>query len=138
MFMEGESDFILTSFSQRNLSALPITILYSISLYKIIPPAGNRIVIEFSDFKLEHTYQEYEDDYDYSDDEAVTPQDEASKCQFDYLTIEEDSGDNSIQPKKYCETMPKKINTTNVVTVKFVSFSNLSLFTVFFLGLKLT
>lgn len=82
-------------------------------------------MIEFSDFALEHpTDYNYDDDddYDYGDDE----QDEASKCQFDVLTIEEyDSGGSLIQSKKHCETMPKKMNTTNVVLVKFESdYSN--------------
>lgn len=98
---------------------------YANCSWKIIPSPGNRIVIEFSDFALEHpndyNYDD-DDDYDYGDDE----QDEASKCAFDVLTIEEyDSGGTLIQSKKHCETMPKKMNTTNVVLVKFESdYSN--------------
>lgn len=87
-------------------------------------------MIEFSDFVLEHT-TDYDDmfyddeDDDYRDDNNTNKNrsiiDEASKCQFDILTIEEyDSGGTLIQSKKHCGTMPKPINTTNAVTVKFV------------------
>lgn len=82
-------------------------------------------MIEFSDFKLEHSttnqYSDYEDDDDDNDDEENKSQNEASNCSFDILTIEEyDSGGTLVQSRKHCETMPKKMNTTNVVTVKFV------------------
>lgn len=105
-----------------SLTGFPITFLRIFSIFKIIPPAGNRIVIEFSDFKLEHAtlgqYSDYEDEYDYSDVVEDKSQDEESKCSYDILTIEEnESGGSSIQSKKYCDTMPKKMNTTNVVTL---------------------
>lgn len=80
-------------------------------------------MIEFSDFALEHPSDyNYDDEYDYGDE---SEDDEASKCSFDVLTIEEyDSGGTLVQTKKHCETMPKKINTTNVVLVKLVYFTN--------------
>lgn len=84
-------------------------------------------MIEFSDFALE-SIADYDDvfdddDDDYGDDDSRSKSiDEASRCQFDILTIEEyDSGGSLIQSKKHCETMPKAINTTNVVTVKCVN-----------------
>lgn len=84
-------------------------------------------MIEFSDFKLEqpYDYSYYEDEYE--DDEDEKSQDDTSKCSYDVLTIEEhDSDGTPIQSsvKKHCETMPKKMNTTNAVTVKFVFFLN--------------
>lgn len=82
-------------------------------------------MIEFSDFALEHPSDyNYDDEYDYSDGDE-SENDEASKCSFDILTIEEyDNGGTLVQTKKHCETMPKKMNTTNVVLVKFVHFTN--------------
>lgn len=68
-------------------------------------------------------YGNYDDDDDYDYSDSGTSQNEASKCSFDILTIEEyDSSGTLIKSKKHCETMPKKMNTTNAVTVKFVHF----------------
>lgn len=64
---------------------------------------------------------ELDDDYDDDENHNSKPLNEESKCLFDILTIEEyDSGGALIQSKKYCNAIPKKLNTTNAVTVKFV------------------
>lgn len=85
---------------------------------------------------MEHSsdYNEYDDDDDdyEDDDEHNRSLSEASKCQFDILTIEEYDNDGSlIQSKKHCEIMPKKMNTTNVVTVKFVYLIKIQISSIF-------
>lgn len=71
---------------------------------------GNRVFLEFSHFDLEHTWSS----------------DESNNCLFDHLTIEErDSSDVVIRTDKYCQTMPKPLNTSHIVVLKFESdFSN--------------
>lgn len=66
-----------------------------------MPPMGNRVFMEFSNLEMEASG--------------------SNSCQFDKLTIEErDSSDAVIRSDSYCEQIPKPINTTNTVIVKYV------------------
>lgn len=75
---------------------------------------GNRLYIEFSHFDLEHTW---------SIDDANK---RLENCMFDHLTIEErDSSDAVIHTEKHCAQMPKPLNTSHTVVLKFTTdFSN--------------
>lgn len=85
---------------------------YASCEWKIIPPLGNRIYIEFSHFDLEHSWS-------ISDEES-----KSSSCIFDHLTIEEhDSSDTIVRTDRHCQSMPKPLNTSNAVVLKFVIFS---------------
>lgn len=78
--------------------------------WKITPPPGNRVFIEFSHFEMEHPWS--------SDDDS-----RSVNCMFDHLTIEErDSSDTVVRSDKYCQSMPKPINTTYTVVLKYVEF----------------
>ncbi|XP_055295203.1 cubilin homolog [Sitodiplosis mosellana] len=74
--------------------------------WKLIPPMGNRVFLEFSHFELESSAGTESDD-----------------CTFDHLTIEErDSNDGLIRTNKYCQIlMPKPLNTSHIVVLKFKS-----------------
>ncbi|XP_031624566.1 cubilin homolog [Contarinia nasturtii] len=78
--------------------------------WKLVPTMGNRVFIEFSHFDLEHTWSS----------------DSLNNCMFDSLVIEErDSADVVIKSDKYCEKMPKPLNTSHTVVMKFTTdFSN--------------
>lgn len=72
-----------------------------------MPWLGNRIFLEFSHFELEHSWAVNEDGR------------ASSNCIFDHLTIEEfDNTGTSIRSDKYCQVMPKPINTTHTVVIK--------------------
>lgn len=73
-----------------------------------MPPLGNRIFVEFSHFELEHSW-------------STDPDDKSSKCLFDKLTIEEreQGSETALRTDEYCENMPKSINTTNTVVIKY-------------------
>lgn len=75
---------------------------YSKCEWKIVPPMGNRVYLEFSHFDLE---------YSWSSD---------TKCAFDSVTIEQRdvSSDTLISTDKYCKEMPKPMNTTHAVIIK--------------------
>lgn len=76
--------------------------------WKIVPPLGNRVFIEFSHFEVERSYSMD------SEDEGET------NCVFDHLTIEErDTSDAVIRSDKYCEKMPKPIDTPHSVILKY-------------------
>lgn len=67
--------------------------------WKIKPPMGNRVFLEFSNMELESSGHE--------------------KCQFDKVTIEErDSSEVVVRSDSYCDEIPKPINTTNTVVIK--------------------
>lgn len=69
--------------------------------WRITPPLGNRLFIEFSHFDFERMYDQV--------------------CSFDFVTIEEhDSNDMMIRSNKYCIEMPKPLNTSNTVIIKYV------------------
>lgn len=71
--------------------------------WKIVPPMGNRVFMEFSNLDLESSG--------------------GSRCTFDKVTIEErDSSDVVIRSDSYCQNIPKPINTTNTVIVKYALF----------------
>lgn len=78
--------------------------------WKIAPPIGNRVFLEFSHFEMEHQW---------SLDDSHTRQ---ARCSFDSLVIEErDNTDSVIKTDTYCASMPKPLNTTHTVVIKFVS-----------------
>lgn len=84
---------------------------YSSCEWKLVPPMGNRIYIEFSHFDLEHTWS--------IDDNSNQ---RSASCMFDHLTIEErDSSDQILRSDKHCAEMPKPMNTTRTVVLKCVS-----------------
>lgn len=69
--------------------------------WRITPPLGNRLFIEFSHFEVERVWGE--------------------SCTFDFVTIEEhDRNDMTIRSNKYCAAMPKPLNTSNTVIIKYV------------------
>lgn len=74
--------------------------------WKLTPPLGNKLYVEFSHFKLEH----FDDDADSLD-----------QCNFDYLIIEEVDAENEISTKKHCSHMPKAFTTTHTVIFKCVN-----------------
>lgn len=83
---------------------------YSSCEWKIVPPMGNRVYLEFSHFDLEHTWS--------IDDDTNT---KSANCMFDHLTIEEhDTTDTIIRSDKYCASMPKPLNTSHTLVLKFV------------------
>lgn len=48
----------------------------------------------------------------------------SSSCIFDHLTIEErDISDSIVRSDKHCQTMPKPLNTTYTVVIKYVAKS---------------
>lgn len=66
---------------------------------------GNRVFLEFSHFDMEHGWYPYD----------------SNVCTFDHLTIEErDSSDAVIRTDRYCQRMPKPMNTSNIVVLKLV------------------
>lgn len=74
-----------------------------------MPPLGNRIYLEFSHFDLEHSWS--------MEDNRIS----SSSCIFDHLTIEEhDSSDTIVKTDRHCQSMPKPLNTSNAVVIKFV------------------
>lgn len=91
--------------SLRRLNFNPFDMQF-IEYFFQIPPPGNRIYLEFSHFDLEHSWSE---------------DDGASACIFDHLTIEEyDASDAKVKTDKLCQAMPKPVNTTYTVVLKFV------------------
>lgn len=74
---------------------------YANCSWRITPPLGNRIFIEFSHFEMERVW--------------------GQSCTFDFVTIEEhDSNDMTIRSNKYCAEMPKPLNTSNTVIIKYI------------------
>lgn len=74
--------------------------------WKISPPLGNRVFMEFSNLDLEAS--------------------SADKCPFDKVIVEErDSSDIVIRSDTFCNELPKPINTTNAVVIKYIRTSHL-------------
>lgn len=70
--------------------------------WKIVPPMGNRVFMEFSNLDLEAS--------------------SADRCPFDKVVIEErDSSDIIVRTDTFCNELPKPINTTNAVVIKYNS-----------------
>lgn len=67
--------------------------------WKIVPPLGNRIFMEFSHLDMEKSW--------------------SNDCSFDFVSIEEtDTNGMSLKTSRYCTGIPKPINTTNTVIIK--------------------
>lgn len=76
---------------------------YSLDLncdWKLIPKPGNNISIEFTHFDLERT---------------------SDNCAYDYVAIEQLSTDgNVLISDRYCNEMPKRLETNRPVLIKYV------------------
>lgn len=75
--------------------------------WTILPQLGNKLYVEFSHFDLEYSGEEE----DYAGDSTVN-------C-FDFVTIDEiDAEDKVLNSHKYCNNIPKPIETTRKLVIK--------------------